>query len=551
MAARGTRDDLAVRIAGLAVGVFAALPIGYLVWRAVEYGLSPSIDIATSSRTIALLRSTLILAIAVTATSVVIALPVAWLTVRTNLIGRKIWSVVTVLPLAVPTYVGSWAMIGALGPRGMVSDLLGIQSIPSIYGFWGAWASLTLFSYPYVLLTVQAAWVRLDPSLEEASRMLGRSSWHTFRNVVWPQLRPATSSGALLVALYSLSDFGAVTMMRYDTFTREIYLQYRGALERGASAVLGLMLVVLTVSVLTGEQHLRKRGDVHRLHGSGARSPRLVELKRLQIPALASLGILATLSLVVPLGVISYWLVRGIRANEPVWPAWSLISNSLSVSLLAAVVATIASIPVALVLRRSPGRFANAVERLSWSGYALPGIVVALALVYFGANTVPWAYQSMGMLIFAYAILFLPQAIGAVRSSLLQVTPSLEEASLLLGAQRLTTFRKVLLPLLRPGLGAGAGLVFLTTMKELPATLLLSPTGFSTLATRIWNSTSEGFLGRSAGSALALVLLSSVPMSFLLVRNQVRVSGPSGQSDVPYDAENAKHALPSEASTTR
>jgi iron(III) transport system permease protein len=546
-----TRDDAAVRVSALAVGILAALPIGYLAWRAYEYGLSSSIEIATAARTVSLLRSTLLLAIAVTASSVVIALPVAWLTVRTNLIGRKIWSVITVLPLAVPTYVGSWAMIGALGPRGMVSDVLGIQSIPSIYGFWGAWASLTLFSYPYVLLTVRSAWMRLDPGLEEASRMLGRSPWHTFRNVVWPQLRPATSSGALLVALYSLSDFGAVTMMRYDTFTREIYLQYRGALERGASAVLGLMLVVLTVSVLTGEQHLRKRGDVHRLHGSGARIPRLVELKRLQIPALASLGILATLSLVVPLGVISYWLVRGIRANEPVWPAWSLISNSLSVSLLAAVVATIASIPVALVLRRAPGRFANTVERLSWSGYALPGIVVALALVYFGANAVPWAYQSTGMLIFAYAILFLPQAIGAVRSSLLQVTPSLEEASLLLGAQRLTTFRKVLLPLLRPGLGAGAGLVFLTTMKELPATLLLSPTGFSTLATRIWNSTSEGFLGRSAGSALALVLLSSVPMSFLLIRNQAQVSGPSGHSDLGYDAENAKQALPSEASTTR
>ena len=551
MAPGRTRDHAAVRVAALTVGIIAALPIGYLIWRSIEYGLAPSIDIATSSRTIGLLGSTLLLAVAVTATSVAIAIPTAWLTVRTNLIGRKVWSVVTVLPLAIPTYVGSWAMIGALGPRGMFADILGVESIPSIYGFWGAWASLTLFSYPYVLLTVRAAWIRLDPSLEEASLLLGRSSWHTFRSIVWPQLRPAVNSGALLVALYSLSDFGAVAMMRYDTFTREIYLQYRGALERGASAVLGLVLVMLTVSVLTSEQRLRKRHDMHRLHGSGARDQRLVELKRLQVPALASLGILSTLALAVPLGVISYWLVRGIQANEPVWPAWSLISNSLSVSLLAAAVATIASIPVALAIQRSPGRLANAVERLSWSGYALPGIVVALSLVYLGANVTPWAYQSLGMLIFAYSILFLPQAIGAVRSSLLQVTPSLEEASLLLGAQRFTTFRKILLPLLRPGLGAGAGLVFLTTMKELPATLLLSPTGFSTLATRIWNSTSEGFLGRSAGSALALVLLSSVPMSFLLVRNQGRVVGPRDQSIADHDTGNAKQALPSEASATR
>ncbi len=551
MASRQTQDDASVRVAALVVGIAAALPIGYLVWRAVQYGLSPSIDIATSSRTIALLRSTLVLAVAVTATSVAIALPVAWLTVRTNLIGRKLWAIVTVLPLVIPTYVGSWAMIGAVGPRGMVANVLGVDSIPSIYGFWGAWASLSLFSYPYVLLTVRAAWVRLDPSLEEASLMLGRSSWHTFRHVVWPQLRPAASSGALLVALYTLSDFGAVTMMRYDTFTREIYLQYRGALERGASAVLGLILVVLTVSVITGDQQLRKRDDMYRLHGSGARRSRLVELKRLQAPALAGLGILSTLALIVPLSVISYWLVRGVRASEPVWPSWSLISNSLIVSLLAAAVATIASIPVALVIQRSPGRFANTIERLSWSGYALPGIVVALALVYLGANAIPWAYQSTGMLIFAYSILFLPQAIGAVRSSLIQVTPSLEEASLLLGAQRFTTFRKILLPLLRPGLGAGAGLVFLTTMKELPATLLLSPTGFSTLATRIWNSTSEGFLGRSAGSALALVLLSSVPMSFLLVRNQGMMSDHSKQPIASHDAGNAKQALPSDPTETR
>ena len=118
MAPGRTRDHAAVRVAALTVGIIAALPIGYLIWRSIEYGLAPSIEIATSSRTIGLLGSTLLLAVAVTATSVAIAIPTAWLTVRTNLIGRKVWSVVTVLPLAIPTYVGSWAMIGALGPRG-------------------------------------------------------------------------------------------------------------------------------------------------------------------------------------------------------------------------------------------------------------------------------------------------------------------------------------------------------------------------------------------------------------------------------------------------
>ncbi|MGB1610630.1 MAG: ABC transporter permease, partial [Ilumatobacteraceae bacterium] len=177
------------------------------------------------------------------------------------------------------------------------------------------------------------------------------------------------------------------------------------------------------------------------------------------------------------------------------------------------------------------------VEGLSWSGYALPGIVVALALVFFGAAVVPVAYQTLAMLVFAYVVLFLPQAIGAVRSSVVQVTPSVEEASLLLGASRRETFRRVMLPLLRPGLTAGAGLVFLTAMKELPATLLLSPTGFGTLSTRVWNATSEGFLGRSAGPALTLVALSSVPMAFLLARSELRATRRDQAVSKAADAE--------------
>jgi iron(III) transport system permease protein len=196
-----------------------------------------------------------------------------------------------------------------------------------------------------------------------------------------------------------------------------------------------------------------------------------------------------------------------------------------------------------LFVRRSPGRLANIVERLSWSGYALPGVVVALALVFFGASVLPVAYQTIGMLVFAYAVLFLPQAIGAVRASLAQVTPSVEEASLLLGVPRRETFRRVLLPLLRPGLGAGAGLVFLTAMKELPATLLLAPTGFSTLATRVWNATNEGFLGRAAGPALALVALSSLPMAVFLARSELR-AGRASQT------ANAGAAEPSEPTIT-
>ena len=518
-------DAPVLRLLALMVGLGAALPLVYLVVRATELGWSESWRIASSARTRDLLWSTVLLAVAVTAASVVIAVPLAWLTTRTNLPARRFFLVVTALPLAVPTYVGSWAMIGALGPRGMLQGALerfGVDSIPSIYGFWGAFAVLTLFSYPYVLLNVRAAYRRLDPSLEEASRSLGQPWTTTFRRVVLPQLRPSIVSGSLLVSLYTLSDFGAVAMLRYDTFTRAIYTQYRGALDRSSAAVLGLVLVVLTLVILMGEQRSRRGEHMHRLHAGGARPANPVRLGAWRWPAAASITVFVSLALVVPLGVIGFWLRRGIAAGEPVMPATSLITNSLSASLVAAAVAVMAAWPVAAMTVRHAGRLATFVERLSWSGYALPGIVVALSLVFLGIGRAPWAYQTFAMLILAYVVLFLPQAIGAVRTSLLQVTPSVEEASWLLGAGRLRTLARVIIPLTRPGTFAGFALVFLTTMKELPATLLLAPTGFSTLATRIWNATAEGFMARAAAPALALVLLSSVPMGVLVWREERR-----------------------------
>lgn len=522
---RRTPDAPVLRLVGVMVGLAAALPFGYLLWRTNEFGWAAAWEVASSSRSRTLLWATLKLAVAVTATSVAIAVPIAWLTTRTDLPLRRMWVVVTALPLAIPTYVGSWAVIGALGPRGMLQgalEVFGVNRIPGIYGFWGAYAVLTLFSYPYVLLTVRAAYRRLDPGLEEVSRTLGHGPISTFVRVVLPQLRPSILAGSLLVALYTLSDFGAVSMLRYDTFTRAIYIQYRGALNRGAAAVLGLMLVVLTIAVLAAEQRSRGREELHRLHAGGARRAPTVRLGRYRPVALGALSLLALFALVVPMSVIGFWLWRGIRVAEPVWPEWSVIRASLTASLLGAVATVVAALPVALLAVRHRGRLSRLVERLSWSGYALPGIVVALALVFFGAQRATWAYQTLGMLVFAYVILFLPQAIGAIRASLLQVTPSLEEASQMLGSSPTRTFSRVLLPLTRPGVLAGGLLVFLTVMKELPATLLLSPTGFSTLATRVWNATSEGFMARAAGSALALVVLASVPMALLVARDERR-----------------------------
>ena len=523
---RAGREGGLIRVSAFLVGLAAALPFAYLLWRVADFGLQSTVNTIVSTRTAGLVARTVGLACAVTAASIVISVPVAWLTVRTDLPLSRVWTILTALPLAIPTYVGSWAMIGAFGPRGMVQEWLeplGVERIPGIYGFGGAFIVLTLFSYPYVLITVRAAWRRIDPALEEASRTLGRTPFRTFAEVVLPQLRPAIVAGGLLVALYTMSDFGAVSMLRYDTLTRAIFVQYRGALNRGSAAALGLVLVGLTASVLSVEQRAR-HSDLHRLHGSGARTATPVSLGRWRAPALVGLGTLVTLALVVPLAVIAFWLRRGLSAGEPVWPGFDLIIDSLTGSLIGASATVLLALPVGIVIVRRPGRLAKLVEQLSWSGYALPGVVVALALVFFGAQHFTWAYQTLGMLVFAYAVLFLPQAVGAIRASLNQITPSLEESARVLGASRSSAFRRVLLPLVRPGLGAGWLLVALTAMKELPATLLLAPTGFATLATRVWNATAENFMARAAGAALALVLVASVPTAVLIAIEERRRS---------------------------
>jgi len=508
---------------GLLVAAGALLPLVYLLVRSGQAGWSRVWDIMSAPRTLTLLRDTLVLTVAVTATTVMIAVPLAWLTVRTDLPGKRLFTVLTALPLAIPTYVGGFAFVAFAGPRGTLQSWLaplGVDRIPSIYGFWGAWAVLSLFSYPYVLLTVRAAVRRVDPSMEEASRTLGASAFTTFRRITLPQLRPSITAGALLVALYTLSDFGAVSLLRFDSFTRAIYVSYRASLDRSTAAVLGVMLVALTITVLVLELRSRGRTTYHRLHAGGGRRAAVVHLGRWRWPAAAACTVLVIVALGIPVGVIVYWLVRGIQAGEPVRLTLNLAGNSLWAALLGTIAVVLAAWPVALLAARHRTRTARFVEVSAWVGYALPGVVVALSLVFFGARITPAIYQTMVMLVFAYAVLFLPQAMGSMRSSLLQVNPELEEASRSLGRGPMATFSRVVVPLARPGVLAGAALVFLTIMKELPATLLLAPTGYSTLATQVWSATSEALFGRAAGPALALIVLASVPMVFLVARDR-------------------------------
>lgn len=499
------------------------LPVGYLVVRAGQ-GETAIWDLVFRARNLEIVWNSLILAFSVTAASIGIALPLAWLTTRTDLPFRRGWALLTALPLVIPSYIGAYLFVSAMGPRGLVQGwletLFGIERIPSLYGFPGAVYVLTVLTYPYILLNLRAALAGMDPTIEEAARSLGHTPWQTFWRVTFPQLRPALAAGSLLVILYTLRDFGAVAILRYDTFTRAIYVQYQSSLDRSAAAALALILIVITLLLLAAETRWQTSA---RQYSSTARvrPPTIIALGKWKGPALVFCMGVVLAALLLPALNLGYWLVRGVQAGEEIRALWGASWNSFSISLMAAFVTVAASLPISILRVRRAGRVPQLLERMMYVGFALPGIVIALALVFFGANYLPWLYQTAPMLIFAYVILFLPQALGAVQASLLTVHPNLEEAGRSLGHGPLTVFRRITLPLVRPGLGAGTALIFLTVMKELPATLILSPLGFKTLATSVWGAVSEAFFAQAAAPALLLILVSSVPMAFLTIRKQI------------------------------
>ena len=510
-----------VWLLALIVGAAACIPLVYLVVRAASADADAWSDLVGDD-TLRLLLNTIALAVSVTAASALIALPCAWLTERTDLPGARWWRAITVVPLAVPSYVAGLAVIAALGPNGSLQQLLaplGVDALPELYGFAGAWLVLTLFSYPYMLLVLRAGLRDLDPALEEASRSLGKSGWQTFLRVTLPQLRVPLAAGALLVALYVISDFGAVSMMRFDTFTRAIYVRFGTTFDRSSLAVLSLVLVGLVVLVLAVEASQRRRGErYHRLGGGAARSPRIARLRRHRWTALAFLSALTAVALIVPLGVLLHWLTRGLSQGESFSGLGSAALRSLEASSLAGAVAVAAALPIAIVVVRRPGRLAGLIDRASYTGYALPGVIVAFAMIFFTLRVTPGLYQTLIVLVFTYAVLFLPQAVGALRSALVRVPPSVEEAARSLGRNPRQTLLAVTLPLILPGLISGFALVFLTTMKELPATLLLAPTGFDTLATRVWTDQNDVYLARAAAAGLLLVVCAAAPMLLLFGR---------------------------------
>jgi iron(III) transport system permease protein len=518
--------------AGL-VALFVAIPLVYIFVRAL--GAEPEAwQRLLQTRIWKLLGNTLLLAAAVTAGAAVTGVSMAWLTERTDLPGRKVLRWMLAMPLAIPAYIGGIVHLALLRPRGgylpqFLENIFGHTVFtPSPFGFWGAAFILTLFTYPYVYLLSAAAFRSLHASLEEAARTFGRTPLQTLFQVTLPALRPGLAAGALLVALDILAEYGTVALLRYETFSSAIFVQLSGRYDRSAASVLSGILVTLAVLTLWGELRLQGKARFTQMESNWRPAPP-ASLGKWRLPALLLVIGVVSASLLVPVGVLAVWSVRAFLDPQTLATIFrtgsqgfgSYVWNSLWSSGLAAVIAVTLSLPVTLLSVRYPSRFSRFISRFCQVGYAIPGVVIALSLVLLVNRAFPFLYATPFVVVIAYVLRHMPQAVRASESALNQLSPSLEEASRMLGRTSLQTFAQVTLPLILPGLMAGGSLVFLTSLKELPATLLLRPAGFDTLAVRVGVWAVDGFYAQAAPAALFLVLASALPLYFLLRREQI------------------------------
>ena len=512
-------------LSGAVAALFAA-PAAYLVMKNLSAPRAFWSAVSDSGALAALGRS-LLLATTVCLSASVVGTLAAWAVTRTDVWGRRLWRLLLPLPLVIPSFTGAFVLLAAFAPGGVLEALLaplGVGRLPSVRGFAGSFVVLTLFTYPYVYLPVAARLRQLPASLEESAALLGTRARKVFWTIVLPQARGAILAGALLVFLYTVGEFGVVQLMRYDTVTRVIYSTR--LLDQATSLALSLQLGVVAALVVGLERLVTRGGNPESRRTSGALQ---IRLGRWRLPAAVSLGSLVGLALGTPVAVLAWWTGRGLLAGSA--PAGSLtagssgllapVVNTAAVSIAAALGAALLVLPVAYltVRRRSAvGAVANVVVV---GGFALPGLAVALAIV-FWATAAPGPlgllYQTTPLLVLAYVVHFGAMALRSAQAALASIPAAVEDAARVLGASAARRFLAVELPLMAPGLLAGGGLVLLSSMKELPATLLLTPPGFQTLATRIWGATESAFFVDASIASLLLIALSGVLTWLLVIR---------------------------------
>ncbi|WP_458781302.1 ABC transporter permease [Arthrobacter sp. D3-16] len=499
----------AVSILAVLIALFSLVPLGYVVYMTVATGWDTAIELIFRPRVLELLLNTLLLTAFTVPLCLLLGVAGAWLVERTGLRGARIWAVLLAAPLAIPAFVNSYGWVSA---------------VPSLGGLGSGVLIATLSYFPLVYIPASATLSRLDPAIEQSAAALGLGAWRTFFRVVLPQLRIAMTGGALLVALHLLAEYGAFAMIRFDTFTTAIMVQYQSTFNGAAGNMLASVLVFFCLLLLLAEVRSRGTARYARI-GSGAQAKALrLPLRSYQVPAQLFLLALTALAFGLPLFFVLRWTVAG---GTDIWAADEFLPallTTLGYGLTGALATTVVAFPLAYLAVRHPGWFSKSLELSNYVTSSLPGIVVGLAFVTVSIRLVPGIYQTAGVLVAAYVLLFLPRALVNLRAGLAQAPKELDEAAQALGKPPLLSFIRVTLRLTAPAAAGGAALVFLAIANELTATLLLSPNGTRTLATEFWSKSSEIDYAGAAPYALLMILLSA-PMTYLLFQQSKKVAG--------------------------
>lgn len=492
------------------ISLLSLLPLGFVIAVGIDTGWDTIKALVFRPRVGELLGNTLWLSVLTVPTCIALGVTLAWLTERTTLAGRQIWSALAVAPLAIPAFVQSYAWISA---------------VPSLHGLSSGVFLSVLAYYPFIYMPVAAVLRRLDPTLEDVAASLGTPPWKIFFRVVLPQLKLAICGGALLVALHLLAEYGLYAMIRFDTFTTAIYDQFQSTFSGPAANMLAGVLALCCLAFLVLESAARGKARYARIGAGAAREQKRKKLNlAATVAAQALLLALVLLALGVPLIVLGRWLWLGGIANWMSADLWSSFRQTLMLGASGALLTTACGIPIAWLGIRYPRRVFRLLEGCNYLTSSLPGIVTALALVTITIHYARPIYQTEVTLFLAYLLMFMPRALINLRAGIAQAPVELENVARSLGRSPARALWSITLRLAAPGATAGAALVFLGVSNELTATLLLSPLGTRTLSTGFWALTSEIDYVAAAPYALLMITI-SLPLTALLYHQSKKMAG--------------------------
>ncbi len=491
-----------------------------------------------------LLRNTAWLLLGVGVGVSIIGVGLAWLTTRCEFPGRRFFDWALMLPLAVPAYVMAFVALGLLDFTGPVQttlrEMLGRSNVwfPEVRSTGGVITVMTLVLYPYVYMLARSSFITQGNSTVEAARSLGLNAWAAFFRISVPTARPAIIAGLSLALMETLADFGTVAIFNYDTFTTAIYKAWFGLFNLQAASQLASFLLILVLIALTAERQLRGKAKYH----EATRSTNVYRYRLVGWHRWGSLFIVCTillLAFIVPVIQLSIW-AWGVLSEDMDERYLDLLQHTLMLGGMGAVITVISAMILAFTRRTHDDFVVRSSVNIATLGYALPGSVLAVGIMLSFTsidnvlNTMATlaGWQSPGQiltgsvfaLVMAYMVRFLAVAYGPIESGLGRIRVGIAEAARGLGDGPLGTLWRVYLPLLRPGLFTAALLVFVDIMKEMPATLLLRPFGWDTLAVRIYEMTSEGEWERAALPAITLILVGLFPV-IVLVRRSAKYQG--------------------------